>query len=175
MKRTATICHEFTPPKVHRMKTVRLFLVMAAGLAGIGLGTGSELFAGEGGATGVTVEVLIFSGRPNPIWHLQDTNRLHALKTRLKDLPVAFEKEPAAWSVLGFAGFRIRGAEVLGLPSDLRVYQGVIQTGTGKAARYLKDAGRLEQSLIDEARKQALEPPVNDAIASYERARKAAP
>jgi hypothetical protein len=157
------------------MKAMKLFFGLAAGLSWIGLGMASGLLAGESGITPVIVEVLIFSGRPNPSWPLQDTNRLQTLKAKLKDLPAAFDKEPAGWSGLGFAGFRIRGAEVWGLPGEMRVYQGVIKTGQGKEAKYLKDLEGLEQSLIAEAKKMALEPPVNDAIASYERARKGAP
>ena len=139
------------------------------------LGLGSEVLAAEGGQTNVTVEVLIFSGRPNPTWQLQDPKRLQTLKAKLKDLPEAFQEEPAGWTRLGFAGFRIHGGETLGLPGEMRVYQGVIKTGHGKAAKHLKDATGLEQSLISETKKQALEPPVKDAIASYERAKKGAP
>ena len=54
--------------------------------------------AADAANTNVTVEVLIFSGRPNPTWQLQDTDGLHLLKAKLKDLPTAFEKEPADWS-----------------------------------------------------------------------------
>ena len=136
------------------------------------LGLGSEVLAAEGGQTNVTVEVLIFSGRPNPTWQLQDTKRWETLKAKLKDLPEAFQEEPAEWSRLGFRGFLIRDGEALGLPGAVRVYQGVIKTGHGKAAKYLKDSTGLEQSLVGEAKKQALEPPVKEAIAGYERARK---
>ena len=145
---------------------------IAAALSLICLGLVSEVLAAEGGQTNVTVEVLIFSGRPNPTWQLQDTKRLETLKAKLKDPPEAFQKEPAGWSRLGFAGFRIRGGDAWGLPGEFRVYLGVIKTGHGKAAKFLKDSTGLEQSVIGEAKKQALEPPVKDAIASYERARK---
>jgi len=135
----------------------------------------SDLLAVEGGKTNVTVEVLIFSGRPNPTWQLEDPKSLATLKAKLKELPEAFKEAPAGWSRLGFAGFRIRGGATLGLPEEIRIYQGVIKTGEGKAAVYLKDSIGLEQSLIDEAKKQALEPAVRDAIANYESARKNAP
>jgi hypothetical protein len=154
------------------MKAMKLVVGLAAGLSLIGQVTVSEGLAAEAGQTNVTVEVLIYSGRPNPTWQLQDPKHLMTLKAKVKDLPVAFEQEPATWSRLGFSGFRIRGGETLGLSSHIRVYQGVVQTGHGPAAKHLKDATGLEQNLIDEARKQALEPHVLDAIAGYERARK---
>lgn len=133
-----------------------------------------KLPAADSGQTNITVEVLIFSGRPNPTWQMQDTNRLQVLKAQLKDLPVAFEKEPVEWSRLGFAGFRIRGGEVMGLPGEIRIYQGVIKTGQGKETKYVKDSQGLERSLIAQAKKQALEQPVKDAITRYENDRKGA-
>ena len=128
-----------------------------------------------GGSTNVTVEVLIFSGRPNPTFPLQDLKPLKTLKVKMKDLPESFKEEPAEWSRLGFAGFRIRGGEALGLPGEIRIYQGVAKMGNEKGARFLKDSTGLERSLINEIKKQELEPPVKDAIAQYEKARKAAP
>ena len=154
---------------------MKLVFGIAAALSLLSQGLAAEVLAAGGGKTNVTVEVLIFSGRPNPTWQLQDPKLLATLKAKLKDLPEAFKEEPAEWSRLGFAGFRIRGGETLGLPGEIRIYQGVIQTGHGKAAKHLKDATGLEQSLISETKKQALEPPVKDAIASYERAKKGAP
>ena len=154
---------------------MKLVFGIAAALSLLSQGLAAEVVAAGGGKTNVTVEVLIFSGRPNPTWQLQDPKPLATLKAKLKDLPEAFKEEPKGWSRLGFAGFRIRDGSSLGLPGEIRIYQGVIKTGEGKAARYLKDSIGLEQSLINEAKKQALEPPVRDAIASYESARKTVP
>jgi hypothetical protein len=159
--------------KEHPMKTTKLIFGLTA-LSLIGLGRGSELLAADGGKTNVTVEVLIFSGRPNPTWQLLDPRPLATLKVKLKDLPEAFKDETAGWSRTGFGGFRIRHGAALGLPGEIRIYQGVIKTGQGKSAKYLKDATGLEQSLINESKKQALEPPVREAIARYENARKGA-
>lgn len=135
-------------------------------------GRAGDVLAADGSRTKVTVEVLIFSGRPNPAWELQDTKKLETPKTKLKDAPEAFKEEPAGWTRLGFAGFRIHGGETLGLTSEIRVYQGVIKTGHGKDVRYRKDPVGLEQNLINETKRQALERPVKDAIADYEESRK---
>ena len=89
-------------------------------------------------------------------WQLQDTNKLQTLKAKLQDLPVAFATGTSRMVRLGFGGFRIRGGETLGLPGEIRVYQGVIKTGQGKDAKYLKDSMGLEQSLISEPKQQAL-------------------
>jgi hypothetical protein len=156
------------------MKDMKLVFGIAAALSLIGQGLAPGLLAADGAKINVTVEVLIFSGRPNPTWQLQDTNRLQILKAKLKDLPEAFKEEPAEWSRLGFGGFIIREGRTRGLPGEIRIYQGVIKTGQGKQAKYLKDSIGLEQSLIAEAKREALEPPVKEAIANYESARKAA-
>ena len=132
------------------------------------------LLAADPPATSVTVEVLIFSGQRNPTLQLQDTKPLHALKAKWKELPEAFKEEPPGWAQVGFQGFRIRGGETLGLPPEIRIYQGVIKTGHGKAAKYLKDSTGLQQVLINESKKQPLEERVKAAIDEYESAQKAA-
>jgi hypothetical protein len=135
-------------------------------------GLASDLQAAPGTPTKLTVEVLIFSGRPNPTGQLTDTNQLLALKANLKDLPTAFEKEPVEWSRLGFSGFRIYGGESVGLPAEIRIYQGVIKLGQGKEAKYLKDGQGLERSLLAAAGRQSLDRPVHDAIVTYQNARR---
>ncbi len=157
------------------MKAMKLVLGIAAALSLLDLDLVAEAVAAEGGPINVTVAVLIFSGRPNPTWQLQDTTALQALKVKLQDLTEAFTEQPTGWSSMGFAGFRIRDGAAVGLPGEIRIYQGVIKTGQGKAAIYLKDSIGLEQSLINESKKQSLEPPVREAIASYESARKTVP
>jgi hypothetical protein len=167
--------HRLRNRNKHPMKTIKIVFGIAVALSLIGPRLGSGLLAADVGKTNVTVEVLIFSGRPNPTWQLQDPKPLATLKAKLKDLPEAFKAEPAVWSRSGFAGFRIRDRSSLGLPGEIRIYQGVIKKGHGKAAKYLKDATGLEQSLIKESKKLALEPPVREAIANYESARKTVP
>ena len=154
------------------MKEMKLVYGFAAALCLIGPGLISGVLAADGSQTPVTIEVLIFSGRPNPTWQLQDTNGLNRVKAKLNDLPEAFTEEPAEWSRLGFAGFRILGGETFGLSGEIRIYQGVIKTGRGKHAKYLKDSQGLEETLINEAKRRPLESVVREAIESYEKARK---
>ena len=156
------------------MKELKSVFGLCAALCLVGQNLTSTVHAADRVQTNITIEVLIFSGRPNPSWPLQATNELRALKGRLKDLPEAFTEEPAEWSRLGFAGFRIHGGEALGLPGEIRIYQGVIKAGHGRQAKYLKDLDGIERRLLAEARKQSLAPPVVDAIGRYENARKTA-
>ena len=135
----------------------------------------ASVFGADKTKSNITVEVMVFSGRPNPTWQLQDTKALEKLKAKAKDLPEAFTAEPAEWSRLGFAGFLIRGGASMGLPDVIRVYQGVVKAGHGEGAKYLKDLTRLEQSLIDEAKQQPLHPLVMEAITKYEKGRKTPP
>lgn len=152
------------------MKAMKLVSYLATVIA---LDLLPGLRAADGSQTNLTVEVLIFSGRPNPTWQLQDQDCLRRLKAKLKDQPEAFKAEPAEWSRLGFTGFRIRGGEALGLPGEMRIYQGILKTGKGKESKFLKDASGVEQSLIAEAKKQGLEQAVRNAITTYEAARQA--
>jgi len=151
------------------MKSLKLVIGLVAALSLPSRGQAADASAAAGSTTNVTVEVLIFSGRPNPTWQLQNPERLNMLKPRLKDAPELPQEEPAGWSRLGFAGFRIHGGEALGLPGELRVYRGVIKTGYGKAARYIKDSVGLEQSLINESKRVSLEPPAKNEVAEHER------
>lgn len=132
----------------------------------------SESLAADEAKTNVTVEVLIFSGRPNPAWKLEDSKPLETLRQKLKDLPEAFNEGTTNWTKLGFRGFRIHGGEALGLPGEIRIHQGTIKAGQGEAARYLKDSIDLEQSLIRESKRQPFEPAVKEAIEKYEKSRK---
>ena len=152
------------------MKTAKLILGIAITMFAV---AGAQPFAAGAMDTNVTVEIIIFSGRRNPTWQLQDTKPLEKLKSKMKELPEAFTNEPPHWSTLGFKGFYVCNAEKFGLPSQFRIYEGVVNSEHGKNAKYLKDLTRLEQSLIDESKKQPLEPAVRNAIADYERARKA--
>ncbi len=163
--------HE-THHSIKIMKTFLRFVVAALFLFGLLLMP--SLFAANGSQTNVTIEVLIFSGRPNPTWQLQDTNLLQILKPKLRDLPVVFEQEPAEWSRLGFGGFLIRGGASLGLPAEIRIFQGVIKTGQGKSARFRKDTKGLEALLIAETGKQTLPAPVKETIKKYDDLRKSA-
>ncbi len=157
------------------MNVTKGWIVIAVTLFLIGRGFVSELLAADAISTNVTVEVLIYSGRQNPIWQLQDTKPLEDLKAKLNELPQAFEEQPRDWSRLGFTGFRLRGGQSLGLPEEIRVYQGTIKIGRGKAAKYLKDATGLEQYLIQQAMQQASETHVKKAVENYAHSRKSAP
>src|SRR5678816_89871 len=95
----------------------------------------TRVVAADHNATNITVEVLIFSGRRNPTWQLQDSKPLKKLKEKIRDLPEAFKDEPASWARVGFQGFRIWGAESLGLPAQIRIYQGAVKTGHAKDAK----------------------------------------
>jgi len=151
------------------MRYLNPILSLTATVPLLCLGLLSEVSAADEGQTNVTVEVVIFSGRPNPTWPLKNKQPLETLKTKFKDLPEAYKEQPTGWPRLGFRGFRIRGGEALGLPGEIWVYQGVIKTGQGKAAKFLKDSIGLERSLVAESKQQALEPAVKDAIAGHER------
>ena len=71
----------------------------------------------------MTVELRVYSGRPNPSWRLSAPD-VGELRKRLKDLPR--RHEPFVEGGLGYGGFVIRSSEkVVGLPTQIYVFNGV--------------------------------------------------
>lgn len=101
---------------------------------------------GAGGApeTGMTdaatVELDIYSGRPNPSWPLSQAD-LRALAAILQGLEPTRDQAPP--DGLGYRGFVIRGdGAALAGHDRLVVYHDLIFAGQGRAAVVLSDPGR---------------------------------
>ena len=108
---------------------------------------------GTSGATQpVTVELDVYSGRPNPTWTLT-AQEIDELTQRLQKLATL----PAVPSVgnLGYRGFLLYNPEnAPGIGPQVRVYNGIViitDQGQGRTSAY-KDSHALEQWLIEQAR-----------------------
>ncbi len=119
------------------------------------------------------IEVLIYSGRPNPMWELS-TDEVTAVRKRLKGLPEIEESDVPRWrwSRLGFQGFRLRCPKEWDFPEEIRVFEGVICVRIGEKTKYFEDKNNLEASLIAAAKKKDLLGPVQKAIGDYEKSRR---
>jgi hypothetical protein len=94
-----------------------------------------------------TVELDLYSGRPNPTWDLSGADT-RTLETMLRSLPTAPPAAPA--DTLGYRGFVVRFTGSAGSSTTLRVHKGVVQRGTGTSATYLEDSGgRVEAWLLN--------------------------
>lgn len=99
------------------------------------------------------VEVLldIYSGRRNPRWPLS-ASQIEELSGRIARQA---DTEPIEPPGLGYRGFIVRNnARDPRLPTELRVYNGVLSATVGAARRVTRDGAGVEDWLIAQAREQ---------------------
>jgi hypothetical protein len=97
----------------------------------------------------MTVELDVYSGRPNPTWSLsaQEAEQVASL---LANLP---SSESAAEEGLGYRGFILLNTRRAGnLPERLRVSRGVVTLYHDERAEHFVDANGLEKRLLEQAR-----------------------
>jgi hypothetical protein len=103
---------------------------------------------------GITVRVLLFSGRPDPTYVLDDTQLIEKLKVdiagakRLDD----YGKQTVIPANIGYKGILVSNPEKwAGLPARFAVYNGAIELMDDQK-RFLEDSGgAVEKLLLDEA------------------------
>jgi hypothetical protein len=103
----------------------------------------SEMHAVE--LCSLTVQVNVFSGRPNPYFIIKDTNDLRSISEKivsitsdsnfLIDTPVAYIPK------LGYRGLRIMNNNVINIPREFRLFSGILQIGATDTAKYYSDTG----------------------------------
>jgi len=113
------------------------------------------------GSSGLTIQVLIYSGRPDPLFVIRDPAQIAKLKQLLDQAAPDQAADPAKSilpSILGYKGFLILNPGALaGLPREVAVYQQRVQTRDG-SRRVLSDNGAIESFLMGEAeRSKALD------------------
>jgi|GEM_PF-2408526 len=116
-------------------------------------GLGSAAYAAEPGS-GLQVTVLVYSGRPNPTFAIEDEAGVLDLHEALSAAePYAdFQRETVVPSILGYHGLRLETrSDAEGLPKVILIYDGAIELRNGEK-RFLADPGRrLERKLIEQA------------------------
>jgi hypothetical protein len=123
-------------------------------LVSIGLVIGCLGLAGcgeEEAAPVVTVELDVFSGRPNPSWVLSASDA-REVQGRLADLPVAGGKLPDA--KLGYRGFYLTVQDCHGVADRVQVTSGLVERG----GQVFQDARGAEDRLIELAGDQGYAP-----------------
>lgn len=112
---------------------------------------GKTVWAAE---SGIKVRVFLFSGRPDPVFMLDDKSLINNVKKGLSEAKAdkGFSKETVIPSMLGYKGIQISNPEKReGLPSSLAMYNGTIEV-SDREERFLVDkGGALEKMLLDEA------------------------
>jgi hypothetical protein len=108
---------------------------------------------------GVSITLLVYSGRPNPQWWLTpsdpDYKRLIELITSLKT-----SKEPLfkydKWNRLGYATFWINSKRIEGLPYAIHIWRDmayVVQSKKGEVL-YALGATKIYDMLVSQAEKR---------------------
>jgi hypothetical protein len=96
----------------------------------------------------VRVELMVFSGRPNPSFQLTE-GETEELVRRVSALPRGADRPSPPG--LGYQGFRVTADRAGEWPARLTVVKGVCTTEDGGDSR--EDAGALEGWLLDLARR----------------------
>jgi hypothetical protein len=102
--------------------------------------------------TGIRVRVLLFSGRPDPTFVLEDRQVIEKLKNSLTKAKKAvdFKQATVIPSILGYKGILIENPEMAaGLPRQLAVYKGTIEVTDGQKRFLVDEQGALEKMLMD--------------------------
>lgn len=105
-------------------------------------------------AQSVVVRLLIFSGRPDPEWPLEEEMKAR-LKAGIQAVLREERVEHAPSGGLGYRGFQIRNeAGIPDLPAEFTVYRGILTEQPGPQAQHRRDTARIEELLLEEARRQ---------------------
>jgi hypothetical protein len=108
--------------------------------------------ASEG--TTVSVSLLVFSGRPDPEWTL-DEQTAGQLAERVKKTLSGEQVRTEPIGGLGYRGFTVRTQRsLLGLPTEFTVYQDVLTVEPGPKAVHWRDTGGVEDWLLSQARER---------------------
>jgi len=107
------------------------------------------------GASGLTVQILLYSGRPDPLFAIKEPARIaqvQQLFAQARPDPAAGDRKTVLPSILGYKGVLILNPGGLGgLPRTIAVYHGNVEARDGGNPRFLTGGAALEGALIDEA------------------------
>jgi len=97
----------------------------------------------------MTVELDVYSGRPNPTWTLS-ADEAEQIARLLQDLPRA---QSAAAEGLGYRGFvLVTSGRDDSLPRSIRVNGGIVTVRQEGRVEHFADARGLEERLLEQAR-----------------------
>jgi hypothetical protein len=117
----------------------------------------------------VTVTVMLYSGRPDPTFVLDDEQLITRIKSAIAGAERAEGSEKDVIpSILGYKGIVVRSqSEAAGLPSRLSVARGRMAAVDGQTRVLVDKDGAVEKLLLDEAiRKGAIEAKIVERMKS---------
>ncbi len=108
----------------------------------------------ENNKKGLKVTVLLFSGRPDPTFLLEDEDILNQLKDLLSKAKTneKFEQATVIPSILGYKGIVVDNPySVAGFPSRFAIYKGNIEIKDGETKFLIDEENKIEGLLLDRA------------------------
>lgn len=142
---------EAVMPRIMRLLCVFSVLTLVVAWHGSAGAQGSDR-----GGKGIKVKILLYSGRPDPTYILEQKDSVDRVKTLVKKAKkIKFKEKTIIPSILGYRGIIVenpgRAAE---LPERFAVYKGKIEVTGEKRAVYSDEGRTLEKFLLKEAEKQ---------------------
>lgn len=117
----------------------------------------------------VKVTVLVFSGRPNPVFLIEENQLLGKIKSNLDNASpnAAFKRGTVIPGRLGYNGLIVEGpGNKAGFPATIKVYKNDIEL-QNEQVRFLIDDGSMEKFLLQQAmEKKAINQQILDFIRS---------
>lgn len=132
-----------------QMRTALFAIILVGGLAAVGY----SQTQGATEAKGLKVTVLLFSGRPDPNFVIDDAASLDQIKKIFEtSKETKYEKSTVIPSILGYKGISVQNTgTIAGLPESFAVYKGTIEVGTKEKKFFTDEGNALEKLLFDKA------------------------
>lgn len=153
---------------IHVFKTASFWLLVIC-LAATFMVLSPNTKAMDDLAGNVKVTILVFSGRPNPVFMIEDDLLLDEIKTILDraNPNTEFKDSTVIPARLGYNGMIFENpAKKAGLPATISVYENNIEL-KNEQVRFLKDDGSMERLLLEQAlEKKVIDQKIVDFIRS---------
>ena len=132
-----------------QMHTALFAIILIGGFAAVGY----SQTPGATEAKGLKVTVLLFSGRPDPNYVIDDAASLDQVKKIFEtSKETKYEKSTVIPSILGYKGISVQNTgNVAGIPQNFAVYKGTIEVGTKEKKFFTDEGNALEKFLFDKA------------------------
>ena len=89
----------------------------------------------------LTVQVNVFSGRPNPYFVIKDTNDLRSISEKIVSITSAPDfliDTPVSYiPYLGYRGLNVINDNVNNIPREFKLFSGILQIGTTDTAKVI--------------------------------------
>lgn len=139
-------------------KYIKVFLV-AIMIVSITLFSHQKVFSEIKEQKGLSVTVLLFSGRPDPVYMIEDKDTIERIRDLISHSKehYRFERPTVIPSILGYKGIVLENmAEIIGIPPFIAVYKGNIETRNEMKKFLIDEGNKLENLLLNEAIKKGV-------------------